>query len=47
MDLDFFFFLLFFKLVHLGELERVCLGIWVCLVIEDKLTHFGCLFGPI
>lgn len=38
---------LFFKLVPLGELKRVYLGLWTCLVIEDKLTYFGCLFGPI
>jgi hypothetical protein len=30
-----------FKLVHLGELRLVYLGIWACLVIEDKLF---CLF---
>lgn len=41
MDLD-FFFPLSFNLVHLGELRRVYLGIWVCLVIEDKLFD---LFG--
>lgn len=38
-----------FKLVHLGELRLVYLGMWACLVIEDKLfdlfwlrfwTHF-------
>lgn len=45
----FWFFFLLFKLVHLGELRLVYLGIWACLVIEDKLfdlfwlpfwTHF-------
>lgn len=50
MDLDFFYSL---KLVHLGELRHVCLGIWACLVIEEKLfglfwlpfwTHFTALF---
>jgi len=46
MDLD--FFLLFLKLVHLGELRHVCLGIWACLVIEeDRLACFGCLSGPV
>lgn len=42
----FFFFSLFFKLVHLGELRFVYLGIRACLVIEDKLSDlFWLPFG--
>lgn len=50
----FFFLSLFFKLVHLDELRLVYLGIWACLVIQDKLfdvfwlpfwTHFTLPFS--